>query len=295
MNAEEKLLQRIRRETPLEIRRDRVNGFVIQTVVAGRGEPLLLLHGGNFGSGQWYKNIGALARDYRVYAIDLPGAGGSSRINPLTFSVPLDYVSLLEDWVRIIGLRNINIVAHSFSGWIALQLASRRNVSVRKLVFVNALGFSRYVPFLRRLVSFAVFVWLMERTAFRSTQKKLRRFLRSAFCAPSLLEDDFVEYIRHNVSHRGMMHPLRFMHLLTERFRLKEIFFSEDAIRSVSQPSLILLGRHDALLPFETQKKGYSFLPNCEIQIIDGAGHVPFIEKDNEFNQRVRRFLLKTV
>ncbi|MEK7083738.1 MAG: alpha/beta hydrolase [Patescibacteria group bacterium] len=291
MNGEERLLDRIGQETPVEIQRTVVNGYTIQAVVAGSGEPLLLLHGGNFGFGQWYKNIGTLAQQYRVYAVDLPGAGGSSPIDPRTFRVPADYVPLLEDWIKILGLQNLRVVAHSFSGWIALQLASRQNVSIKKLVFVNVLGFSRYIPLAQRLVALSPFVGLMAKTAMYPSQKNLRRFFSSAFYAAANLEDDFVEYIYHGIHHRQVMHPLRFLHLLTERFGLKKILFSEDAIRSVKQPSLVLLGRHDPLLPFETQQMGYALLPNKEIYIINGAGHVPFIEKKDEFHQRVFEFL----
>ena len=46
---------------------------------AGRGEPLVLLHGGGPGASGWSnysRNIDALARDYRVLIPDLPGFGG---------------------------------------------------------------------------------------------------------------------------------------------------------------------------------------------------------------------------
>jgi len=62
----------------LAIKQIPIGAHKINYLVAGKGEPLLLIHGANFGWGVWYPNIPELAKHFTVYAIDLPGAGHSS-------------------------------------------------------------------------------------------------------------------------------------------------------------------------------------------------------------------------
>jgi predicted nucleotidyltransferase len=64
----------------------KIGEFVINYATAGKGLPIVLIHGGNIGWGQWYPNIPELARYFKVYALDLPGGGRRSRI--LLFAPP---------------------------------------------------------------------------------------------------------------------------------------------------------------------------------------------------------------
>src|SRR5262249_7257163 len=61
-----------------------VDDLQTQYFEAGEGEPLVLLHGGEFGGGAefcWENNIFELARHYRVIAPDLLGFGGTAKVH----------------------------------------------------------------------------------------------------------------------------------------------------------------------------------------------------------------------
>ena len=73
MNTEQALLQTI--GVQAQVKRIQVGRFHINYLTAGTGPPVMLIHGGNIGWGQWYPNIKTLAEHFSLYGIDLPGSG----------------------------------------------------------------------------------------------------------------------------------------------------------------------------------------------------------------------------
>src|SRR6201997_716459 len=60
-----------------------VDGLVTSYLEAGQGDPLVLLHGGEFGASAeigWEHNISALAANHRVLAPDMLGFGQSAKV-----------------------------------------------------------------------------------------------------------------------------------------------------------------------------------------------------------------------
>ena len=104
--------------------------------VAGRGTPLLLLHGAGDQAGSWFDVAPALAARYRVMALDLPGHGESEPLSgPLTMSaVVAGAERALADLARD---RPAIVVGHSMGAWIATLLAHRHPELVSRIVLVN--------------------------------------------------------------------------------------------------------------------------------------------------------------
>ncbi|MFY9463208.1 MAG: alpha/beta fold hydrolase, partial [Candidatus Sungiibacteriota bacterium] len=119
MNAERKLAQLV--QTDIKIEQAIIGRFRINYVSAGSGPAVILLHGANIGWGQWYPNIAVLAQYFTVYAIDLPGAGGSSKIEFHTANLEKDFVDTVDSFIKDRRLSKVHIVGHSLSGWIALR------------------------------------------------------------------------------------------------------------------------------------------------------------------------------
>ena len=106
-----------------------VGGIRTRYLEAGQGEPLVLFHGGNMGSGNmaecaedWELNLPGLARDFRVIAVDKLGQGYTD--NPLKDA---DYtmaatVCHASDFIRELGLAPANIAGHSRGGYLVARL-----------------------------------------------------------------------------------------------------------------------------------------------------------------------------
>ena len=100
----------------------------------GAGPPIVLIHGVGLRAEAWGGSAPLLAKDFTVYAVDMPGHGAS----------PLDGARTLSDYTRrfatfIDGLDAAPVVAgHSMGAFIALDLASHAASSLRAVVALNA-------------------------------------------------------------------------------------------------------------------------------------------------------------
>jgi pimeloyl-ACP methyl ester carboxylesterase len=111
------------------------NGVNYWFEIHGKGEPLVLLHGGLFSTGMFGPTLPKLAENRRVIGVDLLGHGrtalGDRKINPVEIGRDLAVV------VQKLGLRQTDVMGYSFGGAAALQLAFQHPELVRRLVLVS--------------------------------------------------------------------------------------------------------------------------------------------------------------
>ena len=65
----------------------------------------------------------------------------------------------------------------------------------------------------------------------------------------------------------------------------------QDTLRGVTVPTLILCGAQDRLCPPERHQLMHGLVPASDLQIIPGAGHLPTLEKPEQTNAALRRWL----
>ena len=104
--------------------------------------PLVLVHGMGAGLALFVLNLGPLSSKRLVYAIDLPGFGRSSRVN---FSsnpdeVESDYVECLETWRKNVGLGKINMLGHSFGGYLTALYSLKYPGNLNSAVLADPWG-----------------------------------------------------------------------------------------------------------------------------------------------------------
>ena len=112
------------------------NGVNYWFEIHGKGEPLVLLHGGLMSTQAFGPMLAKLAEHRRVIGIDLQGHGRTalgtrSKIDPVEIGRDLATV------VQKLGLRQVDAMGYSFGGIVALQLAMQNPTLVRKLVLVS--------------------------------------------------------------------------------------------------------------------------------------------------------------
>src|SRR5919112_853835 len=124
-----------------EVRRYRWRGGDLAYVVAGEGEPLLLLHGVYAGASsyEFRKNFEELSQDFRVYALDLLGCGMSER--PSRRYGPEDVASQVEDFVRDEIGGSAHLVASSLTAALVVPAAVRSPRLFEKLVLICPTGY----------------------------------------------------------------------------------------------------------------------------------------------------------
>jgi pimeloyl-ACP methyl ester carboxylesterase len=111
------------------------NGVSYWFEIHGKGEPLILLHGGLMSTEAFGPMLAKLAEHRRVIGIDLQGHGhtslGARTINPVDIGRDLGVV------VQKLGLRQVDAMGYSFGGAVALQFAFQHPTLVRRLVLVS--------------------------------------------------------------------------------------------------------------------------------------------------------------
>lgn len=223
----------------------------------GSGTPVILLHGLGGSSEWWRRNFDALARDHRVFAVDLIGFGRNRFfLRPSRLPLALDQIAaVLARWIEQELGQPAHIIGNSMGGQIAIHLAASRPDVVRSLVLVNSTG----VPFrvspgehLRNLFlprGLWSFLVILARDIFRAGPSSL------SLAFGSLLRDD--------------ARPL---------------------MRDVRAPVLLVWGEHDALVPLRYAKEMLVHIPNSRLEVIPRAAHVPMWDNPRAFNDAVVRF-----
>jgi len=115
------------------------NGIKYYYEISGKGEPLLLLHGG-LGSIDMFKPIMPAFTEHRqVIAVDLQGHG-RTELGKRKISLP----DLGDDMATVLtqlGYKNVDVMGYSFGGGVAFRLAAQHPEMVRRLALVSV-GFT---------------------------------------------------------------------------------------------------------------------------------------------------------
>lgn len=113
-----------------------VNGLkMYYETYGGKGQPLILLHGGFGVIGMFEQILPALAANRQVIAVELQGHGHTADINrPLSLTQMADDVAVL---IKQLGFETTDILGYSMGGGVALQTAIRHPALIHKLVVVS--------------------------------------------------------------------------------------------------------------------------------------------------------------
>ncbi len=285
MDTEEKLAKSL--GIPYKIFKIRIGKFSINYLMAGDGKPLILIHGGNIGWGQWYPNISVFSKHFKVYAIDLPGAGRSTRIDFSQVDFQECFAHVLKQFIKKLSLNKPDVVGSSIGGWAAVKVALSGKV-IGRLVVVNPVGFGDYSALQGRIIGFYPFAQLITKTFLAPNRgdKNIETFLRSVFYNRNLkLSREFTQYFYETTT---TSHNLLFISKIISSLRKLLVI---NALPRLKNKTLIIWGDKDKYLPLEQNRSSFSLISNSRVKIFANAGHIVSIEKAHDFNRAVLDFL----
>lgn len=249
-------------------------GAKIRVLEAGKGAPLLFLHGAG---GLFPDNpfLDQLADRYHVYAPEMPGYGES--IGEELLDDMLDFTLHGWDVVQALGLQRPHLVGHSMGGMIAAEMACIAPHDLSKLVLVNAAGL--WIPEHPLPDLFALLPFEFAQLLFHDP-------VAGAALLTGGLDfsnvDAIAEFYIGNARRMGMagkiLFPIPNRHVAKRLYRL-------------SAPTLVLWGRSDALIPPPYAEKWKQLIAGARLQFIDAAGHMLPYEQPAAFCAAVREFL----
>jgi pimeloyl-ACP methyl ester carboxylesterase len=257
-------------------------GILTSYLEAGSGQPVVLLHGSGPGvsaQANWQRTIGPLSRRFRVLAPDLVGFGATERPDDVIYSLRT-WVDQVWSFLDALGIRTTSIVGNSLGGRIALTMASERPERVVKMVLMGSPG-----------VGMTMTQGLAALRAYTPSPQAMRDLLLDYFAVdPSIITDELVR-IRYEASVApGAYEAYRTM-FFDPRHAGSQLGITEDEVRSISTPSLLVHGREDKVVPLRVAITMLGLLPNADLHVFAACGHWTQIERAAEFCQLVADYL----
>ncbi|MGC2199923.1 MAG: alpha/beta hydrolase [Stellaceae bacterium] len=247
-----------------------IAGVSLEVMAAGKGPPLLFLHGGDYFA-QHQEFFDKLARRWRVMVPRHPGFGGSGR--PDGFRTVHDLAYLYLDLLDTQDFGKAVLVGSSFGGWIALEMGVRCLERIGRLVLIDTVG----VKFGGREERDIADIYALPQ------QELLRRtFFDPARAAPdySRLGDDEASAVARDRQATALYGWRPYMHNPGLR----------QWLRRVRVPTLVIWGESDGIVAPEYGEKLCRSLPDARFLPIPKAGHYPQIEQPGQVADAIDDF-----
>ncbi len=241
---------------------------------AGKGTPLVLVHGYLGGSEQWVEQIAHLSANFDVIAPSLPGYGDApdlpacDRIGQMADAV----ITLLDQ----LGVAEFILLGHSMGGMIAQEMAAKVGKRVRRLILYGT-GPVGLLP-----DRFETIEVSRDRLRVDGVERTARRiaatWLREGEAAQGFA---LVARIGAQASAQAALAGLDAMAHWDGR----------SALGTLKMPTLVLWGERDRSYSWAQVEMLWKTLPDAELAVMPGAAHAAHLEKPELFHAILDDFL----
>jgi pyruvate dehydrogenase E2 component (dihydrolipoamide acetyltransferase) len=256
-----------------------VGGRKISYAGAGPdGDVVLLIHGYGGDRNSWLFLQEPLAARYRVYALDLPGHGSSAK------DVGADPPKVLADAVTgvldAVGAQRAHLAGHSMGGTVALAVAAADPRRVASVTLIAPAGFGTEIN-----------AGYLRGFAGARTRRELKPLLGDLFADERLvtrqLVDDLLAYKRLDGVDEAL-HALLGM-LLDGDGQGVDAAASLAAVAG-SVPVTVVWGSADRIIPAAQAES----VAGADRRLVDGAGHMPHMERPAEVQAAIEETIART-
>ena len=261
-----------------------VDGLTTGYLEAGQGDPVVLLHGGEFGVNAdlgWENNIAALAQHYHVLALDMLGFGQSAKVIDFNDGRGMR-IRHIARFCDALGVTAAHFVGNSMG---AINL------------FVDATSESPLLPARSlTMICGGGEIQRNEHSAalydYDATVPGMRRIVEALFFDPGYPADE--AYVRRR--YESSIAPGAWESLAAARFRRPGLDppplpSSKRAYERITVPTLVVEGADDKLLPDGWAAEIAKQIPHGRSTVIERAGHCPQIEQPDAVNELLLDFL----
>jgi pimeloyl-ACP methyl ester carboxylesterase len=261
-----------------------VDGLTTGYLEAGQGDPVVLLHGGEFGVSAdlgWERNIAALAEHYRVLALDMLGFGESAKVIDFNDGRGMR-IRHIARFCDAVGVSSAHFVGNSMGAVNLFVDATSESsaLQARSLVMICGGG-----EIQRNEHSAALY-------DYDATLPGMRRIVEALFFDAAYPRDDAYVQRRYESS----IAPGAWEALAAARFRrpgLKPppLPSSRRAYDRIAVPTLVVEGAGDKLLSDGWAAEIAGQIPHGRSAVVEEAGHCPQIEQPDAVNELLLEFL----
>lgn len=235
-------------------------------IEAGKGEPLVLLHGLMGELKNWEPAIDMFKENYHVLVPVLP----IYELPILTLGVK-SLAKYVHKFIKFKKLKQVVLVGNSLGGHVGLVLTTTHQETVKALVLTGSSGLYENAfggSFPRR----ESYDYIREKVAF-------------TFYDPAVASKEMVDEVFKSVNDRSRV--IRILALAKSAIRHN---MSKD-LSKITIPVSLIWGRQDKVTPPEVAEEFHQLLPNSELNWVDQCGHAPMMERPEIFNEYLNKFL----
>lgn len=250
-----------------------VGGRKIQYLKLGEGTPLLLLlHGFGGDINVWVFNQEALAAERTVYAMDLPGHGGSTK--DVGDGDLASFVEVVAGFMDEVGIEKAHVFGHSMGGAIAGSLAITHPEKVESLALIASAGLGEEIngDYIEGFIA-------------ANRRKEMRSVLGLLFADRDLVNRQLVNDVIRFKRLDGVDEALRkTADKLFPGGRQADV----PDVSGVGVPMLVVWGREDEVIPVSHSENAPE---NARVEVLEETGHMPQMEAAGQVNRLIGEFL----
>ena len=230
---------------------------------------ILFIHGLGSSADRWLDIPDAISMYYHTIAVDLIGFGGSDKPKDVNYTIE-QFSEFILEFIEKIGLsgddRKITLVGHSLGGYIAVDFAIRNKGLIEKLVLLDSSGFLKGpTPLLEQYLNAAKY------PSYDSVRNVFEQMVAQSWKVLPVIINIFIT----RINSPGAKYPFEsaYQNSTTTQIDLSRLKSIEDI------PTLIIWGKSDNLIPIEYSEPFKQVFKNYRVELIEDAGHAPFVEK----------------
>lgn len=273
----------------LPIRTVSVDGQRIAYLDAGRGSPVILIHGFGGSMWQWEYQQKTLAARHRVVTLDLLGSGLSDK--PDIEYRPDQLVASFRGFMDAVGIQKAALVGNSMGGGLAIGMALSHPERVDRLVLIS--GFPDRVaerltsPLIKRALETRAPAWLVILGNWLFGKWTMETVLKEIVFDHSQLTPAVLDRSNRNRRRPGLIPPILAIGRALPQW--EEGYAKR--FGALRQQTLILWGEEDRVFPAQVGRDLQTMIPGSTLALIPKAGHIPQWERPQDVNPLIIAFL----
>lgn len=249
----------------------------------GSGTPVVLLSPGAGPAFAWHRQLEVLSERHTVYVVDMPGQG-DTRIRKAGFRFDLDAMTgAIGSFLDAMGLRTVALAGNSWSGGWGLAYAQRHPERVGRLLLFAPSGLAERDPLTWELLKLPVLgETLVKLSASRGAAASS---LRSLFEHKDRLTDEVIDQ---------MWVPSTFRDNMRATYELERGLdwrVTQAALPSTRQPTLVIWGRQDSVLPVGQASRFGDLMPAATVRVLEDCGHALTLDCPDQVTTLMGDFL----
>jgi proline iminopeptidase len=288
------------------------NGVMIYYTMMGRGEPLLILHGGPGASHDYFlPYLLPLARHHKVIFIDERGSGKSQKLEDRSAYTIENMVEDVEAVRQGLGLGKIDLLGHSYGGALAQAYALKYQRNLNHLILASTWSSSAALNdvFVRMKQNMApelrARIDRLEAQGLFGQGKPYEKNRYSNEYMIAAWGEGYFPYVYHNrpdpnydPTALGMGWDL-YREMWGEHGEfiidgnLKSVEYT-DRLAGIKVPTLMVVGEHDECEPALSQAM-HEKIAGSKMVVLPNSGHMTFVDQTGMFIKTVDEFLVSGV